>query len=170
LVPLADEVKNPVKTDPNAAPKTAPKTATTVTELLGADHDRLDALFEAAERLAGSGEFFEALERFHEFRSGLERHIELEEKLLFPAFEQVTGMPSGPTAVMRSEHVEIKSLLEEIEQALRQEETSELLGSAGELKQLLGDHNAKEENALYPMTDRALGAGVGELVRAMAAF
>ena len=47
-----------------------------------------------------------------EFTCGLSRHINVEEGVLFPTFEQMTGMTTGPTTVMRSEHVEIRRLME----------------------------------------------------------
>lgn len=142
-----------------------------VSEFLGADHQRIDALFDAAERLVGQGDFASALERFREFRVGLERHMDVEEKILFPEFERLTAVPPGPTAVMRSEHLQLRELLGEIEEALRGEFTSEFIGAAGELREVLGDHNMKEERVLYPMTDRSLGAeGSDELVRSMQAY
>lgn len=142
-----------------------------VSEFLGADHDRLDALLDETEKHVGRGDFTEALARFLEFRVGLERHIEIEERVLFPEFERLPGVPAGPTAVMRAEHREIQEILGEIEDALRGEFTSEFLGSVGDLREVLGDHNAKEEQVLYPMTDRALGRPrADELVRSMQAY
>ncbi len=142
-----------------------------VTEFLGADHDRLDALMDETERLVGRGDFVDALARFLEFKVGLEHHIDVEEKILFPEFERLADMPSGPTTVMSAEHVEIRDILGEIEDSLRGELTSEFIGAVGDLRQVLGDHNAKEEQILYPMTDRSLGAdGADRLVRSMQVF
>jgi len=126
-----------------------------VTQFLGSDHARLDALFELVERHAAQGDFADAVARFSELRCGLERHMAMEEQVLFPTFEERTGIESGPTEVMRLEHAEIAKLLDEIGVALAEEDTGAFVGAAGELKELLGTHNMKEERVLYPMTDRS---------------
>lgn len=128
-----------------------------VTEALAWDHDRLDALCAQAfaERAAGRLEGARAL--WGEFAGGLRRHIRFEEEILFPLFEEKTGMPpeAGPTAVMRSEHRDIAALLEGITAAMAAPDaTAETLRA--QLLALLGGHNDKEEMVLYPGTDRLL--------------
>ena len=74
------------------------------------DHDRLDDLFNKYKDLKNSDPN-KAEEMFSEFKSGLEKHILWEEDILFPLFEKKTGMyEGGPTAVMRLEHKNIKSI------------------------------------------------------------
>jgi hemerythrin superfamily protein len=72
--------------------------------------------------------------------------------VLFPEFEARCGM--GPTGVMRLEHREIEALLEGIGLALPDHAAA--LALRVELHRVLGDHNRKEEQVLYPMTDRTL--------------
>jgi hypothetical protein len=68
------------------------------------DHDRLDGLF-ASFRERKRFNYAEARLFFREFKFGLQRHIVWEEQILFPLFEQKTGMVhNGPTEVMRQEH------------------------------------------------------------------
>jgi uncharacterized protein (DUF2249 family)/hemerythrin-like domain-containing protein len=143
-----------------------------VTEFLGWDHARLDQIFSAVERNAQSGDFFDASARFAEFRCGLERHIDIEQEVLFPVFEQQQKMTCGPTQVMRHEHAAIKSLLKGIASALADEDTSGFVGFAADLQQVLSGHNMKEEGILYPMTDGALTdeRDRDALVRRMQAF
>lgn len=143
-----------------------------VSEFLGWDHDRLDAIFGQVEKDVAAGDFAAALPRFKEFRCGLDRHIALEESILFPVFEQRTGMSGGPTAVMRFEHVEIKGLLAKIGDALESKQKAGFEAAARRLLAVLGDHNEKEEQILYPMTDNVLGddRARDDLVRKMQAF
>jgi len=84
------------------------QTSRTVTEYLEHDHRRLDAVVPEVVQLVDSGALAKATARFAEFTCGLNRHIDAEEQVLFPAFEQMTGMATGPTVVMRAEHVEIR--------------------------------------------------------------
>jgi regulator of cell morphogenesis and NO signaling len=129
-----------------------------VGEALSWDHDRLDALEEAAFKARAAGDFPAAFDLYAEFAIGLRRHIGFEEQLLFPAFEEASGIPpsSGPTAVMRAEHKEIVDLLERI--ADRIGDAAESLEALHQsFHAVLGLHNLKEERVLYPGTDRMLG-------------
>jgi uncharacterized protein (DUF2249 family)/hemerythrin-like domain-containing protein len=132
--------------------------ARAVREFLGDDHRRLDAILREAARLAHAGSFTEAFASFAEFRCGLERHIEMEEHILFPAFEEVTGMRGGPTAVMHEEHLEILRLLNVMGTSLRAEDLAGLLDAVRGFATVIEEHNAKEEGVLYPTVDRGLGS------------
>ena len=125
----------------------------TITEFFEQDHDRLDELFKTFQQLKRS-DFPKAKEAFTEFKFGLQRHIVWEEDLLFPIWEQRTGMSdSGPTPVMRNEHRQIGQQLEAIHQKVAdQNPDSDQEEQA--LLDLLGSHNRKEERALYPAIDK----------------
>ncbi|MDE2291134.1 MAG: hemerythrin domain-containing protein [Elusimicrobia bacterium] len=102
-----------------------------------------------------------------EFLTGLSRHIVWEEEVLFPLFEEKTGMTGGPTQVMRTEHRWIKDRLDAVHEKVRAADP----GSDGEVEALLavlGQHNMKEENILYPAIDAQLDAeGVAAVKKAM---
>jgi len=129
----------------------------TITALYVEDHDRLDELFKVFQKTKRS-DFVKAKEAFKEFKVGLQRHIVWEEELLFPLWEEKTGMiEDGPTPVMRFEHSQIKQYLDAIHQKVEgqnldtdQEEQA--------LLNLLGSHNRKEERALYPAIDNVTSA------------
>lgn len=143
-----------------------------VNEALSWDHDRLDALEAAAFEMRASGDCQRARELYAEFAAGLKRHIGFEEQLLFPAFEEKTGMPptAGPTAVMRAEHREIETLLEQIEAGMA-DAAAPLESLRLSFHAVLGDHNLKEEQILYPTTDNLLGEeGADRLVERIQRF
>ena len=141
-----------------------------VVEYLTWDHRRLDALWDATKRLAALGSFEQASERFAEFHYGLSRHIDAEEQVLFPAFEQHAGHP-GPVEVMRIEHVQIRKALGEIAQALASSDVARLATPSETLENVLDPHNAKEEQVLYPMVDRFVSDRErADLVRKMQAL
>lgn len=131
--------------------------AAPVTQLLIADHERLDALLAETKRHLQGDDRARARGSFATFREGLEHHIVVEEEVLFPAFERhVGGGGGGPTAVMRAEHGDIRRLLEEVALALEGAATPPPTAPLGELTAILEAHNGKEEQILYPMTERAL--------------
>ena len=124
----------------------------TITAYYEEDHDRLDELFKTFQTSKRS-DFTKAKEAFKDFKIGLQRHIVWEEELLFPMWEEKTGMvEDGPTPVMRFEHEQIKQLLDAIH---RKVENQDLNSDQEEqaLLNLLGSHNRKEERALYPAID-----------------
>lgn len=119
------------------------------------DHDRLDRLFQEFQRLK-QNDFLKAREIFSQFYAGLERHILWEEEILFPVFEDKSGMHQvGPTAVMRIEHTQIRGLLEVIHQRLL-EGSPDTDKEEALLLNYLGMHNMKEEKILYPAIDRLI--------------
>ena len=129
-------------------------TLTTIAAHYGHDHDRLDRLF-GEYRSLKSSDAPRSRACFAEFKAGLERHIGWEEDLLFPLFEEKTGLRDGPTAVMRHEHRQIKRHLDAIDAALQAGKT----GPDPEddaLLEILAAHNWKEEQILYPAIDRAV--------------
>ena len=129
----------------------------TITALYEKDHDRLDELFKTFQTSKRS-DFAKAKEAFKEFKVGLQRHIVWEEELLFPMWEEKTGMiEDGPTPVMRFEHEQIKKLLEAIHQKVEQQNL-ESDQEEQALLNLLGSHNRKEEKALYPAIDNITNA------------
>jgi regulator of cell morphogenesis and NO signaling len=143
-----------------------------VTEALAWDHDRLEDLERKAFEERAAGRFAEAARAYDTFARGLRRHIGFEEDILFPEFEQRTGMPrdAGPTAVMRAEHRTIEGLLEEIARRIG-DPAADADAPRRELHDVLGDHNVKEERVLYPGTDRLLSEDERDaLVRRIQAY
>jgi hemerythrin-like domain-containing protein len=93
----------------------------------------------------------------------MDRHFAMEEDVLFPAFEAKTGNTMGPTQVMRMEHEQMRALMNDMERAVTAGNDAEYLGLSETLNMIMQQHNLKEENMLYPMSDRVL-AGNREAV------
>jgi uncharacterized protein (DUF2249 family)/hemerythrin-like domain-containing protein len=149
--------KAPRATSGTAQPTAPAGEPSSVTEYLEADHRRLDAILPDVERLAAAGTYQDASGRFAEFSKGLDRHIEIEEQILFPTFESATGMlGGGPTHVMRIEHVQIRDYMRAATESLARGDEGRFAQALGALRQTLSAHNMKEEHMLYPMTDQAM--------------
>jgi len=140
---------------------------TTIAEFLSAEHRGCDQVFSIAEDAAHSGDLSRCRADFRELCKVMEQHFLREEEVLFPAFEQVTGNAMGPTRVMRLEHQQIRETLAEMESALVDEDLENFLGHGDGLLILIQQHNIKEEQMLYPMCDRFLGADAGSVIEAM---
>ena len=133
-----------------------------LTDFLTNEHRDCDALFADA---AHEGDLAAAGSAFAAFAESLRQHLAIEEEVLFPAFEARTGMAGGPTAVMRMEHVQMRTLLEQLQRALDAGSLDDFLGLGETLNVLVQQHNMKEEQMLYPMCDRALGDQADELLQ-----
>ena len=126
-----------------------------IADFMGKDHDRLDGIFKEFQTIKQSN-LTGAKRLFADFKAGLERHIIWEEDILFPMFETRTGMyDSGPTAVMRMEHRQIKGFLAQIQDAISSGNTKTEEFENG-LSEVLTAHNNKEESILYPWIDDSI--------------
>ena len=119
------------------------------------DHERLDNLFQTFQEQKRK-DFARAKEAFVAFKFGLQRHIVWEEDLLFPKWEENSGMAEGgPTQVMRTEHRLIGDCLEAIHRKV-QAQSPDSDREEQRLLELLKSHNMKEERILYPSMDQVI--------------
>jgi len=130
----------------------------TITDFMSADHRSCDRLLVAVEQALADGDWELAQAAFERFRDGMLNHFSAEESVLFPRFEQSTGIYRGPTQVMRAEHLQMRQLLSAAAAALAARDTDDYSGNAETLLIMMQQHNVKEENVLYPMCDQHLAA------------
>lgn len=138
-----------------------------IQETMTDDHRRCDDLFAESEEFVANDSWGAGAARFEEFAAALERHFKMEEEVLFPRFEESTGMTGGPTEVMRSEHAQMRLLLEDLAEAVGNRDSEGYLGQAETLLIIMQQHNVKEEQMLYPMADESLGVGRDEVLSSM---
>jgi len=124
-----------------------------------ADHRACDAIWAEVEAAVDAVDEAKARDAWSRFSEAMHRHLRMEEEVLFPAFEQASGMHhGGPTFVMRAEHDQMRGLLSQMQQLADAGDLDGLLDQGDTLLMLIQQHNAKEEGMLYPMADRALSA------------
>ena len=125
-----------------------------------ADHRECDTLWTRVESAIESKDPAGIAASWAAFDTAMRRHFSMEEQVLFPAVESAMGMPpdGGPTAVMRSEHDQMRGVLDAMNQSLESGNVQDVLDHGDTLHILVQQHNVKEESVLYPMCDEALGA------------
>jgi hypothetical protein len=119
----------------------------TLSSYLLEDHARLDALL--LKSVADPAHFDH--EAFERFRSGLLRHIGIEEKLLLPAArKQNGGKPLALAHALHVEHAALASLMVPTPDA----------ALVDEIRRLLTRHNPREEGpeGLYAICESLLGS------------
>jgi iron-sulfur cluster repair protein YtfE (RIC family) len=141
-----------------------------VTETLSAHHRACDELFLAAEGAAAEGRWPECKTKIGAYRSEMARHFDFEEQILFPAFEQATGMSHGPTTVMREEHAQMLELIERLVDAAARSHSEDYLAASETMLVLMQQHNLKEEGVLYPECDALLGSDDGVIAEGLRAL
>jgi len=137
-----------------------------ISQFLSADHRRCDDLFIAAERAVAAQDWICGIRLFDDFHNAIERHLAMEEQVLFAAYEAVVGT-QGPSQVMRMEHEQMRALFEYMARAAREQARAEYLGLTETLLVLLQQHNKKEEHILYPLCDNLLAESADDLIARM---
>ena len=130
---------------------------TSITEYMTGDHRHCDEVLASLEEVVNKGDWEQAGALTNTFLEMMEHHISMEEQVLFPAFEQKTGMTSGPTMIMREEHKQMRNLFMQLQSALDSRQSDDFLDTSETLLILMQQHNMKEEGILYPMSDEQLG-------------
>jgi hemerythrin-like domain-containing protein len=136
------------------------------TEILRHEHRLIEKMLNTLDQLV-SGSEAELLSRASALQDCLEffiafadqRHHAKEEDLLFPAMEaKGFSTDSGPTVVMRSEHVEGRALTAALKEAVSPLSDARRVRSlALQYTHFLREHIGKEDHCLFPMADALIG-------------
>ncbi|ABK44157.1 Hemerythrin HHE cation binding domain protein [Magnetococcus marinus MC-1] len=143
--------------------RAAVKSPRQVAEYFTFDHRRCDDLYAKMENAADDAP--RAMAAFQDFDMGMLHHFRMEEEVIFPAFERKTGMTQGPTMIMRMEHQQMRGLLAQMREFVLHGNVPGMIGVGGTLLFVMQQHNMKEEQMLYPMTDMHLGDEVDTLIK-----
>lgn len=127
-----------------------------ISDYMKPEHRACDNLFAEAEGAVINGNFAAAETFFTHFSDETLRHFHKEESVLFPTFEEVTGMRQGPTQMMRQEHEQMRELISRLGKAVEAKDKDTYLAVAEPLMILMQQHNMKEEQMLYAMCDRSI--------------
>ncbi|MEA3499130.1 MAG: hemerythrin domain-containing protein [Campylobacterota bacterium] len=121
------------------------------------DHRACDESFADMENAVHDENWVEAKKRFEAFASDLIHHFDMEEKVMFPAFEARSGSAHcNPTPVMLMEHQQMKKLLEDMRADVDAKNKDHFFGLSETLMMTMQQHNMKEEQMMYPMVDQAM--------------
>lgn len=142
----------------------------TISSFLTSDHRACDSEFANLENAIASQDWEEAKIQFDKFSADLLHHFDMEEKVMFPVFEEVTGMSQGPTMVMRMEHSQMRNILDDLKADIEKRDKNHFFGVSESLMMLMQQHNMKEEQMLYAMADMHLGSRVSKVIEDMKAL
>ena len=142
----------------------------TISSFLTTDHRACDEEFADLENAVASDNWDDSLEKLNKFVTDLLHHFNMEEGVMFPTFEEVTGMRQGPTMIMRMEHDQMRQLLTTLQEDMEKKDKKHFFGVSESLMMLMQQHNMKEEQMLYAMADMRLGSFVEKVIEDMKAL
>ena len=142
----------------------------TISSFLTSDHRACDNEFANLENAIASQDWEESKTQLEKFSADLLHHFDMEEKVMFPVFEEVTGMSQGPTMVMRMEHSQMRNILDDLKTDIEKKDKNHFFGVSESLMMLMQQHNMKEEQMLYAMADMHLGSRVSKVIEDMKAL
>ena len=128
----------------------------TINQFMSADHKACDTQFAELENIVDSGNFDSAKMMFDEFKSHLLQHFKMEEEVMFVEYRSCEGGHCDPTGVMVMEHDQMRHLLDEMEDAINENDKNKFLGLSENLLFVMQQHNMKEEQMMYNFADDAL--------------
>jgi hemerythrin-like domain-containing protein len=121
------------------------------------DHRACDDSFANMENAVDSGDWINASKVFESFASDLNHHFDIEEDVMFPAFEARGAGHCNPTPVMIMEHTQMRNVLKQMRDDLNNKNKEHFFGLSETLMMTMQQHNMKEEQMMYPMIDESLG-------------
>ncbi len=139
----------------------------TISSFLTQDHRNCDEEFAALENAVASENWMEVENIYDKFSTDLVHHFNMEEKVMFPTFEEKTGMSGGPTQIMRMEHSQMLQVLEQMKEDIQKKDRDHFFGLSETLMMLMQQHNMKEEQMLYRMADAHLEEETNSVINQM---
>ena len=128
-----------------------------------ADHRACDEVFANMENEVSDENWANATKLFEAFASDLNHHFNMEEEVMFPAFEAREAGHCNPTPVMIMEHTQMRNVLKQLREDLEAKNKEHFFGLSETLMMTMQQHNMKEEQMMYPMIDESL-ADEGEML------
>ena len=128
-----------------------------VLKIMDKEHSEIENLYKKFLSLINTGDK-KAIDIFIRFRTLLIKHFQWEEKILFPLFEENTGLTGEDISfVLRNEHAQIKKIfLNKIDEKIAQGKFNEIKKFMVGLEEMLKMHRNLETELFYPWFDDTL--------------
>jgi hemerythrin superfamily protein len=124
------------------------------TALLKREHRQVEKLFSTALKTENTNTRRKTME---EIVQALEHHTQIEEEVFYPAVREIgTKKATGMVGEAYEEHHVVKLVLAELPRVDPDAENFEAKMTV--LKELVGHHVEEEEDEMFPMAERRLGA------------
>lgn len=130
----------------------------TINQFMTTDHRECDEQFAQLENIVDQGNFEGAKMMYEEFVSHMLHHFDMEEKVMFPQYQNCEGGHCDPTPVMINEHNQMRQIFSQMKEAVEENDKNKFLGLSETLLFTMQQHNMKEEQMMYNFADQAMDA------------
>jgi len=130
----------------------------TINQFMTTDHRACDEQFAQLENSVDQGNFEDAKGMFDQFSSHMLHHFDMEEKVMFPKYENCEGGHCNPTPVMLMEHNQMRAIFTQMADAITANDKESFLGQSETLLFTMQQHNMKEEQMMYNLADQSLNS------------
>lgn len=134
------------------------------------DHGEYEKLLSNCQEAVESEDWESVNRLFTEFIRLLKAHVDLEEQVLYPAYESKAITPKEPTDSLRREHDKLIQYLRGMLPICSTRNSEHFLECLVEFEKLLIKHHEKEEDIFLPMAGFILQDDREELTRKMREF
>lgn len=135
------------------------KNSNTITEIMIGDHALIEILLSSfIDNLGKDKELAE--KTFEEFRWGLEKHIFVEERVIFNPCERLESNLCEIAMALAKEHTQMMDILNKMKEDLATGKEIDV----SEFQKLLTAHRDVEEKNLYPELDKQLSQAQKEVI------
>jgi hypothetical protein len=139
-----------------------------IVDFLAAEHRQCDEIFTIAEEAAHTGDLASCRSRFQQFQAAMEQHFQKgRSRCCFRPLRKPPATPWGRPGHAAGASADAGNL-GGMATALANGDLEDYLGQAETLLILMQQHNIKEEQMLYPMSDRFLGSVADGVIQAHA--
>lgn len=139
----------------------------TITSFLMADRMLCERLFQRADSAVRRRSWMMASFAIVRFGRALNKHLAMEEAVVFKALEQYTSDARKPVAAMLLEHRRLRQFADSAATAIRRRKARDFMSAASSLRLMMQEHSAKEEGIVLRMADHLLRPAARFLVEAM---
>jgi hemerythrin-like domain-containing protein len=130
----------------------------TINQFMTADHRDCDETFAELENIVDQSNFDGAKVMLSDFQSHMLKHFDMEEKVIFPQYQNSEGGHCDPTPVMLMEHNQMRAIFTQMSDAINENDKEKFLGQSEALLFTMQQHNMKEEQMMYNLADQALNS------------
>jgi hemerythrin-like domain-containing protein len=142
-----------------------PAPTRSITHFVASDRRRMDDLLEEVDDLVSERAYADARDCFAEFLEDFARHLQMEERLLFPLYAGLGETQRAQIDRLSSEHAALRSLTLRISRAIVQEDARAFVDGYEELLELSQAHERFEEETVYPGLDATVRAQAASTAR-----
>ena len=123
---------------------------------LNHDHKQFESAVYCCRSVCDDEDWGTVRNLFQDFLSSYVMHMQLEEDVLFPMYEERAETPTGAIISLREDHAQILGLAKHIRDLLERGDTQSVPNHMSSLYRLVTKHHKNEEEIFLPMARETL--------------